>query len=138
SYTRSVAAGNPNFELRVTVTSGGLTATDTKLIYVSIPTPLTVLVTGPDYMIGGESGTWQAAVSGGTGSYTYQWQYKTASGTTWTNVGTASTYTRNAPLKASFYVRVTVTSGTVTATDEHYVTVEPVTIENPMCGDVYC
>jgi hypothetical protein len=60
-----------------------------------------------------QSGTWTANVTGATGSVTYQWQQRTAAGTTWTNVGNGtSTYTRTAALN-SFYLRVTATSGGV-------------------------
>jgi len=137
SYSRAVSAGNPSFELRVTVTSGGLTGSDTHLVSVNIPvTPFAVTITGSDYLIGGETGSWQANVTGAPGAVSYQWQYKTASGTTWSNVGTNSaSYSRMAPLKASFYVRVVVTSGASSVSDDQYVQVEP---QDPMCGDVYC
>jgi subtilisin family serine protease len=123
SYSRSITSASPDFELRVTVTSAGLSGSDTHLVDVAIPTGLTANITGPTYAYTGEYLTFYANPSGGTGSYTYQWQFRREGNTTWTNVGTASSYSRTAPL-TSFYVRVTVTSGGVTATDEHYVYVE--------------
>lgn len=140
SYTRTVSAGNPSFELRVTVTSNGLTGSDTHLVSVTIPTvtPFAVTITGPSNLVGGEAGTWQANVTGAPGAVTYQWQYRTASVTTWTDVGTNSpTYSRNAPLRASFYLRVIVTSGSASVLDDHYVAVEPVVIEpcDPICQE---
>ncbi|HEX8692567.1 MAG TPA: S8 family serine peptidase [Longimicrobium sp.] len=143
SYARSVAAGNPSFELRVTVTSAGMSASASKLVTVSIAA-LSANITGPNYMYGGTSGTWYANASGGTGTYTYQWQYRAASSTTWSNVGTASSYTRSVgSLAPSFYLRVIVTSGGVSYTSAQYsVTVEPAETEpvdpTPMCGKYYC
>ncbi|HEX2209868.1 MAG TPA: S8 family serine peptidase [Longimicrobium sp.] len=123
SYSRGITSTSPDFELRVTVTSNGVSGSDTHLVDVNIPTGLSANITGPTYAYNGDYLTFYANASGGTGSYTYQWQYRTASGTTWSNVGTGSSYSRTAPLR-SFYLRVTVTSGGVTATDEHYVKVE--------------
>ncbi|HYW10852.1 MAG TPA: hypothetical protein VE871_02820, partial [Longimicrobium sp.] len=119
--------------LRVTVTSGGLTGSDRHLVSVTIPTPLAASITGPDYLDSGYADTWYANASGGTGPYTYQWQYRLASSTTWTNVGTLSSYTRPAP-KQSFYLRVTVTSGGTTVVDDHFVEV----LAEPMCGQYLC
>lgn len=128
TYTRTVAATDADFELRVTVTSGGLTGSDTHLVDVGVP-PVYAEITGPIYMMSGETGTWVSNASGGTGAYTYQWQFRLASSTSWTDVGTSSTYTRNAPF-ASFYLRVTGVSGGVSYTStEHFVTVEREVIE---------
>ena len=135
SYSRAVAAGNPHFELRVTVTSNGASVSDTHLVSVNT-TPFGVTITGPTYLVGGDPGTWTANVTGAPGAVTYQWQYRTAASTTWTAVGTNSaTYSRNAPLRASFYVRVVVTSGAASVQDDHYVEVEPIVIEpcDPIC-----
>ncbi|HEU4454730.1 MAG TPA: S8 family peptidase, partial [Longimicrobium sp.] len=129
TYSRSVAAGDPAFELRVTVTSGSASASDNHLVAVNIPVPVAVSanITGPDYMMQGEFGTWYANASGGNGSYTYQWRYRLTSSTTWTNVGTGgSYYSRSAPLR-SFYVGVTVTSGTSSVYSEYLVFVEQTT-----------
>jgi serine protease len=132
SYSRAVSLGDPAFELRVTVTSAGQTASDTHLVSVATA-PLGVTVTGSDYLVGGETGTWLASATGGTGSYTYQWQYRGELSTTWSNGGTSSTYSR-ASLR-SFYVRVIVTSGGASVTSsEFFVYVEP----EPMCGDYKC
>ncbi|HET7462350.1 MAG TPA: S8 family serine peptidase [Longimicrobium sp.] len=122
SYSRTVATSDPDFELRVTVTSAGSTASDTHLVAVGAQ-PVAANITGPTDAVSGDVGTWYANASGGTGSYTYQWQYRTETSTTWTAVGTGASYTRNIPLR-SFYLRVTVTSGGATATDDYYVFVE--------------
>lgn len=93
-------------------------------------------ITGPNYLVGGTTGTWYANPTGGNGTYTYQWQYRAETGTTWSNVGTSSSYSRKASIYGpSFYLRVIVTSGGASASDEHNVYVEP---SEPMCGQYYC
>jgi serine protease len=137
TYTRSVASGNPSFELRVTVTSAGQTASDTHLVTVSIGGgTLGVTITGPGYVLGGTSNTWTANPTGGNGVYTYQWQHS-MTGSTWTNGATTKTYTRMAGIYATqMYLRVTVTSnGASVLSSTYYVQVEP---QEPMCGEVYC
>ena len=54
-----------------------------------------------------------AFASGGTGTYSYQWQSHVANGSVWSNVGTnSSTYDRYVgPNSLSFVLRVIVTSG---------------------------
>ncbi|HEX8903788.1 MAG TPA: S8 family serine peptidase, partial [Longimicrobiaceae bacterium] len=97
---------------------------------------LSVTVSGDDYLFSGDVGYWHANVTGGNGTYSYQWQFRSAASTTWSNVGTNSPdYSRSAPLR-SFYVRVIVTSGGVSATSAQFL----VTVDsgNPMCGTVYC
>ena len=117
TYSRTVGASNPDFEVRVTVTSAGMTASDTHFVDVNFTT-LAVNITGTAWGVRGETRTWYANATGGTGSYSYQWQQRSEFATTWTNVGTNSpSYTRTIPLR-SFYLRVVVTSGTATASDE--------------------
>ena len=125
SYSRSVGSSDPDFELRVTVTSAGLSGSDpSHLVDVNFPPAgLAVTITGPDYTYNGEYHTWYANPTGGTGSYTYQWQFRREGNTTWSNVGTGSSYTRVTPI-GPFYLRVIVTSGGATASDDHYVYVE--------------
>lgn len=53
------------------------------------------------------------AASGGTGSYNYQWQSSTNGGTTWTDIGSATLPTYDAPnITATTQYRRRVTSGT--------------------------
>lgn len=130
SYSRTVGASDPGFELQVTVTSGGVSTSDTHLVNVGT-TPLSVSITGRALIYSGRSGTWTANPSGGTGTYTYQWQYREDGSTTWVNGPTTKSYTLTG--YSPFYLRVTVTSGGVSATSaERAVWVEP------MCGDVPC
>jgi subtilisin family serine protease len=100
--------------------------------------PPIVNIGGPTELYPTGTGTyaWYAYPSGGTGTYSYQWQYRLENASTWTSVGTNSaTYTRSIGLTGRpFYLRVTITTGTQTAVDEHYVYVEPVA----MCGGNPC
>ena len=131
SYSRSVASGNPDFELKVIATSGGLTGSDTHLVDVNIAaSALAVTISGPFLIYQGQSGTWTANPTGGTGTYTYQWQYS-LNGSTWTNAVTTKSYTRSG--FGTFYLRVIVTSGGTSVTSA----VREVWVE-PMCGDYAC
>jgi len=67
------------------------------------------------------------APTGGTGTYTYQWQ-NSVNGTTWTNISGATGQGYTPPvLTASTYYRRTVTSGTYTAnTSPVLITVSPI------------
>ncbi|HEU0014184.1 MAG TPA: S8 family serine peptidase [Longimicrobium sp.] len=134
AYSRSVAAGSAPFELRVTVTSAGSTGSDTHLVAVSLPAPdMAVAIAGPAELLPGETGTWQAGVTGASGTVTYQWQHRLASGTTWTAVGTGPSYSRTAGL-SPFYLRVTATAAGGNATDDHYVAVQREPIDNCVSG----
>jgi subtilisin family serine protease len=127
SYSRAVNAGDPHFELRVTVTSAGLTgAPATHSVAVNLTPPVSVYIEGPGYVYGGQTNWWSAIASGGTGAYTYQWQVS-YDGSSWSNVGTSSWYSRtDSNYGLSYYLRVTVTSGGLSATsDELYVYVQP-------------
>lgn len=129
SYSRTVSMSDAAFELRVTVTSAGLTGQDTHTVTVGA-NPLAVTISGPFLIYSGKIGTWTANPTGGTGTYTYQWQWRT--GTTWNNGVTTKSYSRSGPA-STFYLRVIVTSGGVSVTSgEREVTVEP------MCGGVPC
>jgi hypothetical protein len=129
SYSRTVSMSDASFELRVTVTSAGLTGQDTHTVTVGA-NPLAVTISGPSLIYSGNIGTWTANPTGGTGTYTYQWQWRT--GTTWNNGATTKSYSRSGPA-STFYLRVIVTSGGVSVTSaEREVWVEP------MCGGVPC
>lgn len=98
---------------------------------VGVASTLYVTITGPESVDGGIVGTWYANASGGDGTYTYKWQYRLAGNSTWSTVGTASSYSRRMPLQYEpFFLRVTVTSAGATASDEHYV--------YPPCGGGAC
>jgi serine protease len=92
-------------------------------------------ISGSDYLLAGETGYWTATASGGNGTYSYQWQYKTVIGTTWSNVGTNSpNYSRGAGLR-SFQLRVIVTSNGASTTSPVF----DVYVESePMCGEYAC
>lgn len=131
TYSRNVTSISPSFELRLTVTSGGASVVDTHLVSVNIPSDADVIIIGPSSPEAGEVYTWAAYATGGNGSYTYQWQYRSATSTTWSNVGTGQSHTRSVGLQP-FYLRVVVTSGSATASDDHYV------VAADPCGGQIC
>lgn len=134
SYTRSVSASDLDFEVRVNVTSGGVTGSDTHLVDVG-PCALCVTITGRAVVVAAGNYTWNASVTGGNGTNTYQWQYRDLGTTTWYNAGTGSSYGRYVGQgDSSFELQVTVTSNGLTASDTHAVNVS---IE-PMCGEFVC
>ena len=100
-----------------------LTASDTPL--ANITSTLSANITGPCAVSPNGSGTWDANATGGNGSYTYAWQHRAATSSTWSVViYSGSTYTRKVgPYANSFYLRVTVTSNGVSTSDDHYVEV---------------
>lgn len=98
------------------------------------PATLTASISGPNSIPSEGSYTWIADVAGGTGSYSYQWEISYDGGGAWWNVGSGASH--NEPYISgteSFELRVTVTSGTQTATsDFFYVFV------NTTCGGYIC
>jgi subtilisin family serine protease len=86
------------------------------------PSTLYAHISGPNglYVMSGTF-TWNAHATGGTGSYSYQWQHRLEYGS-WTNVGTNSaSYTRFVgKANGSFYLRVKVTSGGYTFTSPEF------------------
>ena len=123
SYSRAVSTTDPSFELRVAVTSVGVTVADTHLVSVGYPPPA-ANITGPSSVTAAGSYTWQANASGGDGTYAYSWEYRVQNGT-WTAAGTGSSYSRTVAMTdPSFELRVTVTSAGLTGSDpSHLVTV---------------
>lgn len=78
------------------------------------PIPLSADIEGPSCVNKGQSGTWTAFVSGGTGSYTYSW---TRNGVF---VGSGASVTLTVNL--NFTLGLTVTSGSETVVRSQYVT----------------
>jgi len=82
--------------------------------------PLWASLSGPGSIDSGQEGTWTASVSGGQGSISYDWEYKSPGSSTWSSAWSCSgsscsrdfynskSYTRTAEM------RVTVTRGTET------------------------
>jgi hypothetical protein len=66
--------------------------------------------------------TWAALASGGTGTYSYQWQHRVATSSTWYNVGTNSwTYEKYVGTNyVPFVLRVIVTSGSYSFTSAEF------------------
>jgi len=93
----------------VTVTSSN-GCIDTDQVQVEVVNKATASVTGGNETIcSGETSTVGVTVSGGTGSFTYQWQYSN-NGVSWSNIAgaTTSSYTTD-PLFTKGYFRTVVT-----------------------------
>jgi len=67
----------------------------------------------------GESLRFDSSVSGGIGSYSYQWE-TSYNGISYNEVGTSSSYTTVMPPSIDLYIKLTVTSGTQQKTDFEY------------------
>lgn len=79
---------------------------------------LNVTMEGPTYISTAGSYDWNAAASGGSGSYTYKWQYS-EDGINWQQVSTSQTYSRYiGEGEYEFYLRVTATSDGYTDSDQ--------------------
>jgi subtilisin family serine protease len=92
--------------------------------------PLSVDISGPTYVDVAGTYTWEAMPQNGTGSYTYAWE-QSPDLLSWYAVGSNKTYSDYInPDGSTFYLRVTVTSGTETATDTHQVNTA-----NSSCGE---
>jgi subtilisin family serine protease len=84
---------------------------------------LSASIGGPTWISTDGSYTWTAYASGGTGSYSYQWQYS-SDGFSFYDVGTGDSYTTYAGGgNYSFWLRAIVTSGDQTAAPAERVTV---------------
>ncbi|MGD9489311.1 MAG: T9SS type A sorting domain-containing protein [Calditrichaceae bacterium] len=75
------------------------------------------------------SGTYTADVSGGTGTYSYLWETRSATSSIWTSKGSSQSVTVTA--YSDFYIRCTVTSGTQTESATKFVTVRSGEIFSP-------
>ena len=79
---------------------------------------LTVNITGKFNVKPNKVCVWNAAVTGGTGSYSFTWRKNGVV------VGSSQSLTMNTG-SASFWLKVSVVSGLQTATDSNFVTVSP-------------
>ena len=101
------------------------------------PPPLQVSLSGPGTLDSGETGTWTATVTGGSGSTSYDWDYSPAG----TVPGWQSTSCSGASCNHTFYnssesvkaggMRVIVTKGTETDTAITYTGIQP--SDDPGC-----
>jgi subtilisin family serine protease len=117
--------------------SGIGTGSPNRLLFTGSNNPgsVSASISGDDYLYGAATGYWYASASGGDGTYSYQWQYRAAGSTSWTNVGTnSSSYSRYVGNFApSFYLRVIVTSGGASVTSSEFFVYHE--REDTSCGD---
>jgi len=89
--------------------------------------PMQASISGPTTLDSGEEGTWTASVTGGSGSPSYDWEYRTPGGSTWYNkncTGSSCSHTFYGDWEIGG-IRTTVTKGSETDEATTYVTVRP-------------
>lgn len=92
---------------------------------------LGVSISGPTQLDTGETGTWYANVSDGVPPYSYAWYYKPSGATTWSKVGSNSSYSQGTGNgETDYQLKLEVTDETSRSSiDDHFVvvgtTVEP-------------
>jgi hypothetical protein len=100
--------------------------------------PLGAQVTGPTVIQIAGNYTWTASVSGGTGSYSYQWDYQNAGSSNWISLGTGPSQDRYVDGSTpNFTLRATVTSGSQTqapAINVYWNAVTGVRVAGPTVG----
>lgn len=75
SYQRSIAAqADYDLDLRLEATSYGETVMDTLAISVEPATPVSATISGEDHVLPNQSCTYQAVVSDGAGTKSYEWK----------------------------------------------------------------
>jgi hypothetical protein len=92
-YSRTLASGDPSFQLRLTVTSSinrsPASTSTTASVSVSnplLPSALYVSVSGPDYIMSAGTYSWTAHPTGGVSPYSYVWEKSTDGGSTWSTL----------------------------------------------------
>lgn len=98
------------------------------------PPPLEITLSGPSQLNSGQQGTWAASVEGGSGSTSYDWEYREPGVYTWNDLGCigkscSHTFYNYGDRVKNGAVRVTVTKGSETDTAPLIVGV------SPPCGD---
>ena len=98
------------------------------------PPPLEASISGPGALNSGQQGTWTASVEGGSGSTSYDWEYRESGVYTWNDLGCTGkscshTFYNFGDMIKQGGVRVTVTKGSETDTASMLVGV------TPSCGD---
>jgi hypothetical protein len=102
--------------------------------FKSPPPPPSVTITGPTEMTWHQSGTLTANPSGGSGGYTYVWQYRPGGTGSWTTAGTSQTQGVVFTWTEGVEFKVTVTSNGATAEDTHFITYCPTLCTGPIRG----
>ena len=121
SYSRSLAAGDPSFYLKVIVASLSTQKTIVQSVAVNITVPpLSVTISGPNTISTKGTYTWTATPSGGVGGYSYAWELIQGG----SRVGLENQSTQSMTVYGGdpdFYMKVTVTSGGSTVADSVFV-----------------
>ena len=116
TYTRALAANDPDFTLRVTLSSVTRTGSATLFVNLGQPleAPLAAFIDGPSYIDQLGSYGWTATTVGGVAPLRYRWEINYLLRPTWGGIGTNSSSVSFmvSPDDGSFQLRLTVTSAT--------------------------
>jgi hypothetical protein len=116
TYTRALAVNDPDFTLRVTVSSVTRTGSATLFVNLGQPleAPLGAAIDGPSFINQLGSYRWTAATAGGVAPLSYRWEINFLLRPTWGGIGTNSSSVSFmvSPDDGSFDLRLTVTSAT--------------------------
>lgn len=93
--------------------------------HLAVHPPVTVSIAGPDSILIADEYEWTANATGGSGTYTYEWQRSTDGGDPWTSVGTSATYVAAVDTgNFVFHLRAIATSAGKADTATHLVVVD--------------
>ncbi len=97
--------------------------------------PVSVSISGPNYLPSAGTYSWSANPVPTSGTYTYQWSYMSTGGS-WTNLGTAATQSRSISSGTpDFQLRVTVSSAS--GSGSYTISVDNALWDPPQCNP-YC
>lgn len=115
SYTPGTQTTTKYYRAYVTENcSGEWNFSEVATVEVNQTPSATISPSSQNINVGGTATTLTSSASGGNGSYSYQWQ-SSPNNSTWTNVGTSSSYSPGSPSSTMWY-RLQVTSNSQTAT----------------------
>jgi hypothetical protein len=116
TYTRTLAANDPDFTLRVTLSSATRTGGATLFVNLGQPleAPLAAVINGPSYIDQLGSYSWSSSAAGGVAPLSYRWEINYLLRPMWGPIGTNATSVSFmvSPDDGSFQLRLTVTSAT--------------------------
>ncbi|KYP14059.1 MAG: hypothetical protein A1D16_08915, partial [Flavihumibacter sp. CACIAM 22H1] len=115
NYSPGSLTATTYYRRKVTVSGAGTTAYTTSVLVAVHPQLTASISPSTQNLSAGATGTTiTSSVSGGNGTYTYQWQ-TSPNNSTWTNAGTSSSYSPGV-VTATRYVRLLATSNGVQVT----------------------
>ena len=125
-------------ELSVLITDRGINSDLTvDVVGLRLPTtasegvqPLSGNISGPSNLVAGARADYTSEFTGGTGNVTYQWQRRSGTSGTWSNVGTNHTYSTTRSSAGTYQVRCTISRGSESVTTRTLTTIWAAAIPN--------